>query len=125
MPMIASLFQSSLKKDAAYVYMGFLLRYASLLILIPYYSHVLGPENYGQVLAAMSLMGIVWLVVNFGFSIPGIRGLASAQNQIEQSRTLSRQLFGRLLMIPFGVMVGVIGTLASHMLAAHIWFGVL
>src|SRR5579862_848890 len=85
----------SLKKDAAFVYAGYFLRYLSLIILIPYYGRVLGPASYGKVLAAMSVMNIVWMIVNYSFSTTGARAMASADGRPERSRIFGRQLMAR------------------------------
>jgi len=117
--------KGSLKKDAALVYSGYFLRYLSQIILIPYYGRVLGPTSYGQVMAAMSFMTIIWVVVNYGFPMPGVRDLASAKTRDERTAIFSRQLLARTLLVPFGLLIGVVGTLLSPSLAENIWFGVL
>lgn len=117
--------KTSLKKDAAYVYAGYFLRYASLLVLIPYYGRVLGPVGYGQVLAAMSLMGIVWIVVNYGFSSTGARDLATAANQEEIDRIFTRQIMARFVLAPVGIVIGVAGTYFSPLLSSDPLFGVM
>lgn len=117
--------ENGLKKDAAFVYSGYLLRYLTPVVLIPYYGRVLGPTGYGRVLAAMSLMNIVWLVVNYGFSITGTRELASARSTVERERIYGRFLFSRLILVPVGIMVGLVGALSSPILAADLRFGAL
>lgn len=117
--------KTSLKKDAAYVYAGYFLRYASLLILIPYYGRVLGPVGYGQVLAAMSLMGIVWIIVNYGFSNTGARDLATAANQEEIDRIFMRQIMARFVLTPVGIAIGIGGTYFSPLLSSAPLFGVM
>ena len=117
--------KSTLKKDAAFVYAGYLLRYLSLFILIPYYGRVLGPANYGKVLAAMSVMNIVWMVVNYGFSTTGAREMASTHGRAERGRVFGRQITARFILLPVGIAIGAVGTLWSPILSANIWFGVL
>lgn len=114
-----------LNKDAAFVYGGYLLRYLSLIVLLPFYSRVLGPTGYGKVLAAMSLVSIVWLVVNYGFSITGARDLASGNCAIERNRIFSRQFVARIMLVPVGAAVGAIGTVLSPILVADPLYGVL
>ena len=117
--------QASLKKDGAYVYAGYFLRYLSLIILIPYYSRVLGPDSYGQVLAAMSLMGIVWLLVNYGFPPAGARTLAASKTREEINITFTRQIMGRFMILPLGVFIGVGGTFLSPVLAENPLLGII
>lgn len=112
-----------LNKDAAFVYGGYLLRYLSLIVLLPFYSRILGPTGYGKVLAAMSLVSIVWLVVNYGFSITGARDLASGEGK--RNRVYGRQLLARLLLLPVGAAVGAAGTMVSPILAADPIYGIL
>lgn len=114
-----------LNRDAAFVYGGYLLRYLSLIVLLPFYSRVLGPTGYGKVLAAMSLVSIVWLVVNYGFSITGARDLASVDCPTARNRIFTRQLVARVLLIPVGAAVGAVGTALSPILAADPLYGVL
>jgi O-antigen/teichoic acid export membrane protein len=114
---------NSLKRDAAYVYSAYFIRYLSVLTLVPYYGRVLGPASYGKVLAAMSLMGIVWMVVNYGFSMIGTRDLSSTKDDALHGAIFGRQLAARLILMPFGVAIGAIGTLASPMLCSDPWFG--
>ncbi|MGE5516825.1 MAG: lipopolysaccharide biosynthesis protein [Bacteroidota bacterium] len=114
-----------LNKDAAFVYGGYLLRYLSLIVLLPFYSRILGPTGYGKVLAAMSLVSIVWLVVNYGFSITGARDLASVAGEGQRNRIYGRQLLARLLLLPVGAAVGAVGTMVSPILAADPIYGVL
>lgn len=117
--------RQNLKKDAAYVYTAYTLRYLSVILLIPYYGRVLGPASYGTVLAAMSLMALVWMVVNYGFSTTGSRELASTLDDQTHALVFSRQISARLILIPVGVSVGVLGTCLSPTLRSNPWFGVI
>ena len=92
-------------------------------MLIPYYGRVLGPASYGTVLAAMSLMALVWMVVNYGFSTTGSRELASTLGDAEHALVFSRQISARLILIPVGVGIGVLGTWLSPTLRSNPWFG--
>lgn len=115
----------SIKKDTLFVYTGHFLRYLSPLILIPYYSRILGPNGYGQLLAALSLMALVSVVVSYGFIFSGIRDAASAADKSELSSILGQQIYGRILLIPIAFAIGVIGTYYSPILQENIWFGAL
>ncbi|MGN6651100.1 MAG: lipopolysaccharide biosynthesis protein, partial [Trinickia sp.] len=42
-----------------FVYVGYIMRYLYLLVVIPFYGRVLGVTEYGRVLAAMSLMNVI------------------------------------------------------------------
>ncbi|HLN22586.1 MAG TPA: oligosaccharide flippase family protein [Patescibacteria group bacterium] len=116
---------STLNRDAAFVYGGYFLRYLSLVVLIPYYGRVLGPAAYGKVLAAMSLMSIVWLVVNYGFSITGARELASVRDVVDRGRIYGRQIVARFMLVPVGILVGAVGTVMSPVLVSDWRYGVL
>lgn len=123
--MTTALKPSRLNRDAAFVYGGYLLRYLSLIVLLPFYGRVLGPTGYGKVLAAMSLTSIVWLVVNYGFSITGARDLASVSDPDEQAHIFSRHFLARLMLVPVGLAVGAAGTLLSPVLIENPLYGVL
>jgi len=116
---------SSIGGDTIYVYIGHILKYLSPLILIPYFSRTLGPAGYGEFLAAIALMTIVGVIVNFGFLYSGVREMAGARSDIERAQILGRQTYARLLLMPVGILVGVIGTVVSPILSANIWYGVL
>lgn len=114
----------SLKKDAAYVYIGHFLKYLGPLILVPYFSRVLGPDAYGQVLAAISLMLMVGMVINYGFFFSGVRDIASVASDTGRGRIFARQIYGRIILLPAALAVGGIGTWCSPVLLANPWFGV-
>jgi len=116
--------KNSLKKDAAFVYGGYFLRYLSVLVLIPYYGRVLGPANYGKILAAMSLMSIIWMAVNYGFSTTGARELAKEKDENLWGTIFGRQITARLLLVPAGIIIGIAGTLLSPVLSENPWYGV-
>jgi O-antigen/teichoic acid export membrane protein len=108
------------------VYVSFVVRYATLLVLLPFYTRVLGPSEYGQVLAAMALYGMVWAVVNWGYSMVGTRTLAAHPDQSDRWRDeVSRQIGGRLALVPAGVLLGVVGTLCSPVLRSELLIGAL
>jgi O-antigen/teichoic acid export membrane protein len=111
--------------DALFVYGNFALRYASLLFLVPYYARTLGVDAYGVVLSAMSVMALVWLVVNFGFSVTGARDVASCRTSEEVIQKFGAQLSARFIMLPFALLIGFVGTVVSPVLAANWRFGVL
>lgn len=115
---------SSLKRDALCVYVAHFLKYLGPLILVPYFSRVLGPVAYGQVLAAISLMTIVCMVVNYGFVFSGVRDIASASTDGERGRIVGKQMYGRILLVPIALAVGAIGTYCSPVLWQDPWFGV-
>lgn len=113
------------KKSLLFVYGGYFFRYLYLLILIPFYAHILGAAEYGKVLAAMSLFSIVWLVVNYGFSVVGTRDLASVNAAEVIGAEIGRHLKARTLMSVLGVLIGVLGTTLSPMLREMPVYGVL
>ncbi len=117
--------KENFKLDAAFVYAGYLVRYLGLFVLIPYYGRVLGPENYGQVLSATSLMTIVLAILGFGFLLRGARDTACAQTDEERSRVFNAHLMGRILLLPAGAVTALIGWHFSNPLEGNIMFAVL
>ena len=114
-----------LRTDAAYVYSAYLLRYLSVFILVPYYGRILGPATYGDVLAAMSLMALVWMTVNYGFSTTGTRDFALSGGAPDLPTIFAGQLSARCLLVPVGMVIGAVGTIASPALRANPWYGVI
>lgn len=115
---------ASLKKNAAYVYVGHFLKYLSPLILVPFYARVLGPDGYGRVLAALSLMVMVNVTVSYGFVYSGIRELASSHSDEDRAAVLARQLSGRLIMCLPAALIGIVGTILSPTLIENPWYGI-
>ena len=115
----------STKRALAYVYAGYIVRYVSLLILIPFYGRVLGAESYGQVLAAMSLYAVVFTLVGHGFATVGARDIASSPDRDTVTREFGRHLHGRLLMSGPGIVVGLAGTWLSPALRSSPVMGLL
>jgi O-antigen/teichoic acid export membrane protein len=115
---------TSIKNALVTVYVGYFFRYVYLIILIPFYSRVLGPDEYGRVLAAMSLYNFVWLLQNWGFSVTGARNIANAQTPDAKDKEFSRQLTGRFILLPLALTVGAVGTWWSPLLHEKPLFGV-
>lgn len=108
----------STRKSLFFTYGGYFFRYIQLLILIPFYGRVLGAAEYGKVLAAMSLFQVVWMIVDYGFPIVGARELACTRDRSVIAKEFGRQFTARLWMAPFGIALGVGGTLVSPVLRA-------
>jgi PST family polysaccharide transporter len=110
----------------AFVYAGYLFRYVYLLILIPFYGRVLGAQEYGRVLAAMSLYQMVWMITEYGFPLAGARDIAAAGNDTRRVGALyAQQMNARWLMAVPGLLLGAAGTLASPLLRETPLFGLL
>ena len=112
------------KLDIIFVYTAYSLRYIYLLLLIPYFSRVLGPEGYGVVLAAMSLMQIIWLFTNWGFGIDGMREIAITK-PTEYPALLSKHLSSRLLLTSASLALGGGAIYFSSVLSTHAIAGVM
>jgi O-antigen/teichoic acid export membrane protein len=108
-----------------FVYGGYIIRYIYLLVVIPFYGRVLGVTEYGRVLAAMSLMNVIWMLVSYGFTFVGIREVSRAKGRGEYNTIFSRHLSARLLMSGLGCLVGVAATFFSPVLSARQSIGVL
>jgi PST family polysaccharide transporter len=117
--------KTSTRQALVFVYAGYFVRYIYLLILIPLYGRVLGPETYGKVLAAMSLFNVVWIITNYGFSTVGTRAVASATDGRDVAALFGRHLKARGLTMLAGIAVGVGGVLMSPVLRAEPLYGVL
>jgi len=115
--------EPSTRSALVFVYASYAARYLYLLILIPFYGRVLGPEAYGKVLAAMSLYGVVWLLTNYGFAVVGTRAVASASDLRSAAAEFGRHVQARLLMCVLGLLVGLGGTLLSPVLRAEPGYG--
>lgn len=107
---------ASLKSAFITVYFGYIFRYACLLVLIPFYARVLGPQEYGQVLLATALGNFIWAVQNWGFAAVGARDVAAATSQQHRQHEFSRHLTARMLLLPLSVAVGVAGIAWSPIL---------
>lgn len=113
------------KRTVAFVYFGHFVRYVYLFILVPFYGRVLGAEEYGRVLAAMSLYQLVWMLVEFGLPTVGMRAVAGTADRPGLSAIYGRQLMGRATMLIPGLAVGIGGTFLSPLLALDPRLGLL
>ncbi|MPW19344.1 oligosaccharide flippase family protein [Paraburkholderia sp. CNPSo 3157] len=116
------------KKSAnviAFVYGGYLMRYVYLIIVVPFYGRVLGVAEYGRVLAAMSLMNVIWMLVSYGFTFVGMREVSKAQDTKECNAIYSLHVSARLALGVLGGAVGLIATMCSPALAERPLIGVL
>ena len=117
--------QGSTRRALAFVYAGYLFRYACLLVLIPYYGRVLGAAEYGRLLAAMSLYQVVWMLIEYGFPISGARDVAGTTDRQRIAALYGRHMMGRLVLTLPALAIGLGGTLASPVLRASPLLGVL
>jgi O-antigen/teichoic acid export membrane protein len=107
------------------VYFGYFSRYLYLSIVIPLYGRVLGPDQYGIVLAGMSLFTMVWMVTNYGFSVVGVRTIAQIHEPSAVNAEFGSQLQARMITAVVGIAIGAAGTFISPVLLHHPIFGVL
>lgn len=115
----------AVKKALATAYAGHLFRYGCILILIPFYARMLGPDEYGKVLVATALGSAVWILQNWGFSVLGARNIATSTTQQERQDEVSRQMTARLIILPAGLLLGLGGTYLSPVLREAPLYGLL
>ncbi|CAD6553762.1 hypothetical protein LMG28727_05580 [Paraburkholderia kirstenboschensis] len=108
-----------------FVYGGYVMRYLYLIIVVPFYGRVLGVEEYGRVLASMSLMSVIWMLVGYGFVPVGMRDVSKAQSASECNDILSLHLSVRLVPALVGGCVGLLATIFSPVLSQTPLIGVL
>ncbi len=109
----------------AFVYGGYIMRYLYLLVVIPFFGRVLGVTEYGRVLAAMSLMNVIWMLVSYGFTFVGMREISNTQMPGEHHAMFSLHSSARLLRGGLGGVVGVIATFCSPVLSERPAIGIL
>lgn len=109
----------------AFVYGGYLMRYVYLIIVVPFYGRVLGVAEYGRVLAAMSLMNVIWMLVSYGFTFVGMREVSKAQSATECNAIYSLHTSARLMLGLGGACIGIVATMCSPALAQRPLIGLL
>jgi O-antigen/teichoic acid export membrane protein len=102
---------TSTRSSLAFVYVGYAFRYVYLLVLVPFYGRILGAEEYGRLLTAMSLYQIVWTVVEYGLPGGGVRDLATGKQRPAQ--IYGNQVSARIVTTVPGILMGMLGTWAS------------
>lgn len=112
-------------KVLAFVYGGYIMRYVYLIVVIPFYGRVLGVTEYGRVLAAMSLMNVIWMLVSYGFTFVGMRDVSKMQVRSELNAIFSLHSSARLAMGALGGIVGITATLCSPVLSQRPLIGLL
>ncbi|MEN3110948.1 oligosaccharide flippase family protein [Uliginosibacterium paludis] len=111
------------RADLVFVYAAYALRYVYLLVLTPFYGRVLGVDGYAQVLAAMSLMNMVWLFVSWGFVPAGGREIATASRST-YGDIFWRHFSARTLLAGLALVAGIVASFASPVLARQPLIGV-
>jgi O-antigen/teichoic acid export membrane protein len=109
----------------AFVYGGYIMRYIYLIVVVPFYGRVLGVTEYGRVLAAMSLMNVIWMLVSYGFTFAGMREVSNAQSRPEFNTIFSLHSSARVAMGALGGAIGVIATYCSPVLSERPMIGLL
>jgi O-antigen/teichoic acid export membrane protein len=112
-------------RAVAFVYGGYVMRYLYLIIVVPFYARVLGVEGYGRVLASMSLMSVIWMLVNYGFSAVGMRDISKAESTAECNDIFSLHVSARIAHGVVGGAVGLVATMCSPVLSQTPLIGVL
>jgi PST family polysaccharide transporter len=87
---------SPARRDALWLYVSLVARYAAPLLLVPFYGRVLGAQTYGQLLSAMALSQAVWVFVEWGLPVLGLRAVAQSSGEAERGLILSSHLRARL-----------------------------
>ncbi len=116
---------TSTKRALAFVYFGYAFRYLHILILVPFYGRVLGAAEYGRILAASSLMQIVWMLTEYSLPTVGARDLARAREPREIAILYSSHWMGRLALTPLVLLIGLAGVALSPVLRERPLYGVL
>lgn len=107
-----------------FVYVGYIMRYLYLLVVIPFYGRVLGVTEYGRVLAAMSLMNVIWMLVSFGFTFVGMRDASRVHEKHEHNQIFSLHMSARMAMSSLGVLIGMVATFCSPVLSQRPLIGI-
>ena len=76
-------------------------------ITLPYLLRVLGPEHYGMVVFAQTVMNYGSLLVDYGFNLTAPRDIAKAEKK-DVPLHFSAILTARLLLLIFGIVLGSI-----------------
>jgi O-antigen/teichoic acid export membrane protein len=108
-----------------FVYGGYIMRYVYLIVVVPFYGRVLGVTEYGRVLAAMSLMNVIWMLVSYGFTVNGMREVSKAQGRPEFNHIFSLHVSSRVMMGLLGGTIGVCATFFSPVLSQRPLIGLL
>ncbi|RDU97318.1 lipopolysaccharide biosynthesis protein [Trinickia dinghuensis] len=107
-----------------FVYVGYIMRYLYLLVVIPFYGRVLGVTEYGRVLAAMSLMNVIWMLVSFGFTFVGMRDASRVHEKHEHNAIFSLHVSARMSMGVLFTAVGLVATFCSPVLSQRPLIGI-
>ena len=80
------------------IYLAFLLRGFSFILLAPIYTRALTPATWGGVLAAQSLFLWLTLFIEYGFSLSFTRKVASADSVAERSKLFNSVFSARVIL---------------------------
>lgn len=94
-------------------------------ITLPYLLRVLGPEHYGMIVFAQTLMNYGSLLVDYGFNLTAPRDIAKAEKE-DVPLHFSAILSARILLLLFGIVLGtVVVYVFSDLLDTYLIFCVL
>lgn len=99
-----------MKRDLAFVYLGFVSRYAGSFISLPFLARVLEPAGLGSLVMAISVANLIALCVEFGFGVSALRDVSACTSDAQRRTVLDGVLFARGLL---AVIVAVIFAVTS------------
>jgi O-antigen/teichoic acid export membrane protein len=98
-------------RAAAYSLLGALPRAIGFLML-PIYTHVLGPSEYGRMSVAMSIYGLLMLVMSGGLDLSIFRDWFRLSDQPELQRQWAQSAWAFLIVFPW-LLAAVLGLIAT------------
>jgi len=79
------------------------------IITIPYVTRILGPEVFGLLNFASSIIAYLWLLINYGFDLSASREIAqNRNNKIKINEIFNRVLFSKLYLFLFATIIFII-----------------
>ena len=97
-------------KNVFWMYLLQIAQYILPFITFPYLTRTLRPESFAVYAFVMAFMGLIGIVVNFGFNLSGTRAVSSVRNnKVNISRIVGEITYARLLVagVLFFVVCGI------------------
>jgi PST family polysaccharide transporter len=108
--------------DAGFLYGAHFFRYLFPFIILPFLARTLGPERYGLLLIAMSVSGLVGVVIEFGFNLSATRDIAAVPPG--QLSDIAGSIFvAKVILVAPAILFGIATIATVDALRNELWFG--
>ena len=113
-------------KNTFWLYLLQIAQYVLPFIVFPYLTRVLHPEHFAVYAYVSAFLGIIGVIVNFGFNLFGTKEVSAVRNNIKEvSRIVGQITYARLIVAIFMLFVVLIASQFIDILRENLFFTIL